>query len=129
MNSALTRYSSNDKTGRIAVSTTARPSCAPTCPLAGDGGCYAEAGYYTRLHWDAVSAGLRGLSEIDFIAAVTKLRIGSLFRHNVGGDLWHVAGVIRADLLRKLADSKSNLKAAWTYTHHIRSGANLAAIR
>ena len=129
MNSALTRYSSNDKTGRIAVSTTARPSCAPTCPLAGDGGCYAEAGYYTRLHWDAVSAGLRGLSEIDFIAAVTKLRIGSLFRHNVGGDLWHVAGVIRADLLRKLADSTSHLKAAWTYTHHIRSAANLAAIR
>jgi hypothetical protein len=129
MNSALTRYSSNDKTGRIAVSTTARPSCSPTCPLAGDGGCYAEAGYYTRLHWDAITAGLRGVTALDFIDAVAKLKPGSKFRHNVAGDLWHEAGVIRGDLLRKLADATAHLQSAWTYTHHLRSAANLAAIR
>jgi hypothetical protein len=129
MNSALTCYSSNGKTGRIAVSTTARPSCSPTCPLAGDGGCYAEAGYYTRLHWDAITAGLRGVAALDFIAAVAKLKPGSKFRHNVAGDLWHEAGVIRGDLLRKLADATAHLQAAWTYTHHLRSAANVAAIR
>jgi len=129
MNSALTTKSSNDKTGPIAVSTTARTSCPATCPLAGEGGCYAEAGYYTRMHWDAVTAGTRGLSVLEFISAVAKLRPGSKFRHNVAGDLWHESGAIRADLLRKLADATANLKAAWTYTHHLRTSANLAAIR
>jgi hypothetical protein len=61
MNTALTLKSSNDKTGPIPVSTTSRVSCPATCPLAGDGGCYADAGYYTRMHWDAVTAGTRGL--------------------------------------------------------------------
>jgi len=130
-NSALTLKSSNDKTGPITVSTSARPSCPPTCPLAGDGGCYAEAGYYTRLHWDAVTAGTRGLPVLEFIAAVAKLKPGSKFRHNVAGDLWHEGGAIRADLVRKLADAirAANLKAAWTYTHHLRTRSNLAAIR
>jgi hypothetical protein len=129
MHSALTVRSSNDKTGPIAVSTTARPSCPPTCPLAGDGGCYADAGYRTRDHWDRVTAGTRGLPEADFIAAVSRLRPGSKFRHNVAGDLWHTAGVIHADLLRRLADATRHLAAAWTYTHHLRLPANLAAIR
>jgi hypothetical protein len=129
VNSALTIKSSNEKTGPIAVSTTSRVSCSPTCPLAGDGGCYAEAGYYTRLHWDAVTAGTRGLPPLEFIAAVFKLKSSSLFRHDVAGDLWHEGGAIRADLLRKLADATTHLKAAWTYTHHLRTSGNLAAIR
>ena len=129
MNAALTDHSTNLKTGDIAVSTTARDSCPTTCPLAGDGGCYADAGYFTRLHWDAVTAGTRGLPEVDFIAAVRKLKPGSKFRHNVAGDLWHVGGAIRGDLLRMLADATAHLQAAWTYTHHLRTGANLAAIR
>lgn len=129
MNTALTLRSSNDKTGPIAVSTTARPSCPSTCPLAGPAGCYAEAGYYTRMHWDAVTAGTRGQAPGDFIAALRRIRPGSRFRHNVAGDLWHEAGRIRADLLRRLAEATRHLGAAWTYTHHLRTPANLAAIR
>ena len=128
MNTALTLKSSNDKTGPIPVSTTSRVSCPSTCPLAGDGGCYAEAGYYTRMHWDAVTAGTRGLPVADFIAAVARIKPGSRFRHNVAGDLWHEAGVIRGDLLRKLADAAKGL-TGWTYTHHLRTAANVAAIR
>ena len=105
MNTALTLKSSNAKTGPIPVSTTSRTSCAPGCPFLGDMGCYADAGYYTRMHWDAVTAGKRGLPELEFIAAVRDLKPGSRFRHNVAGDLWHDAGVIRGDLLRKLADA------------------------
>lgn len=129
MNTALTLKSKNDKTGEIPVSTTARGSCPETCPLIGEGGCYNEAGYYTRMHWDAITAGARGLSELEFIAAVSRLKAGSLFRHNVGGDLWHVGGVIKADLLKKLAAATSHLKAAWTYTHHLRNSANLRAVK
>ena len=129
MHTALTVRSSNDKTGPIAVSTTARPSCPSTCPLAGPDGCYAEAGYRTRDHWDRVTAGTRGAPAAEFVAQVAKLRPGSRFRHNVAGDLWHQAGRIRADLLRKLADATRHLGAAWTYTHHLRTAPNLAAIR
>ena len=129
MNTALTLSSSNDKTGDIAVSTTSRASCPSTCPLAGPNGCYAEAGYYTRMHWDKVTAGDRGLPEHEFILAVSRIKPGSKFRHNVAGDLWHEAGRINGKLLRKLADATRHLAAAWTYTHHLRSSANLAAIR
>lgn len=129
VNSALTLKSSNKKTGEIVVSTTSRSSCPTTCPLIGENGCYNEAGFHTRLHWDYITAGKRGLPELQFIAAVSKLKAGSLFRHNIGGDLWHQGGEIRSDLLQKLAAATRHLKAAWTYTHHLRSKPNLRAIK
>jgi hypothetical protein len=129
MNSALTVSSSNDKTGKIAVSTTSRAGCPDTCPLAGIDGCYAEAGYYTRDHWDKVTKGERGLPEVDFINEVSRLKAGSKFRHNVAGDLWHQLGKIDRDLLLSLANATRHLKAAWTYTHHLRTRENVAAIR
>jgi hypothetical protein len=128
MNSALTDHSSNGKTGDVAVSTTSRASCPTTCGLAGEGGCYAEAGYYTRMHWDKVTAGLRGVPALAFIAQVAKLPAGRRFRHNVAGDLWHTFGIIDGELLRSLARAIAHLKA-WTYTHHLRTAENLAAIR
>jgi hypothetical protein len=129
INSALTLKSSNKKTGEIVVSTTSRSSCPTTCPLIGENGCYNEAGFHTRLHWDYITAGKRGLPELQFIEAVSKLKAGSLFRHNIGGDLWHQGGEIRSDLLQKLAAATRHLKAAWTYTHHLRSKPNLRAIK
>jgi len=129
INSALTLESSNKKTGEIVVSTTSRSSCPTTCPLIGENGCYNEAGFHTRLHWDYITAGKRGLPELQFIEAVSKLKAGSLFRHNIGGDLWHQGGEIRSDLLQKLAAATRHLKAAWTYTHHLRSKPNLRAVK
>jgi hypothetical protein len=129
MNTALTLESSNGKTGSISVSTTARESCPDTCPLAGPNGCYAEAGYYTRIHWDAVTAGVRGLLPDAFIAAVRKLPTWRVLRHNVAGDLWHTDGVIDAGLLAGLASAAGRLRAAWTYTHHVLTKHNATAIR
>jgi hypothetical protein len=130
MNSALTLESSNGKTGPIAVSTTSRTSCAPGCPLSGVNGCYAEAGYYTRMHWDAVTAGTRGQGPVDFINRVATLPVGSLFRHNVAGDLWPGVrpNLIDGVRLTMLAEASRHL-TAWTYTHHERNLENLAAIR
>ena len=130
MNSALTLRSSNDKTGPITVSTTSRLSCAPGCAFADKNGCYADAGYYTRMHWDAVTAGTRGVPPVDFINQVSALPAGRLFRHNVAGDLWpgvqpHLIDGVR---LTMLADASKHL-TAWTYTHHARNLENLAAIR
>lgn len=128
MNSSLTCPSENSKTGGIAVSTTSRESCPSTCKLAGkEGGCYAEAGYYTRMHWDAVTAGTHGLEPVLFIEKVKKLPRFQLFRHNIAGDLWHepdAVDIIHQGYLYKLANASSHLSAAWTYTHHNLDGIN-----
>lgn len=131
MFTALTKKSTNKKTGPIAVSTTARQSCSPSCAFHPDngGGCYAEAGYYTRLHWDAITAGKRGEPAEEFISSVSKLPRSSMFRHNVAGDLWHENGTIDQHKVWALADACNGLQAAWTYTHHLRSAVNLLAIR
>jgi hypothetical protein len=122
---ALTVPSSNGKTGPIAVSTTSRDSCADGCPLKGDDGCYAEAGYYTRLHWDQVTAGKRGVPPEEFIKQVSKLPANQMFRHDVAGDLWknpENSKQIYFPYLEKLAKASSHLYAAWTYTHHTLDG-------
>lgn len=119
--SALTLSSSNKKTGSIAVSTTSRNSCPDSCSLQGDQGCYADAGYHTRLHWDAVTEGKKGLPPEQFIRQVYNLPGNEMFRHNIAGDLWHnpvATRIIDVDLLLKLAKASSHLYAAWTYTHH-----------
>jgi hypothetical protein len=123
--SALTVPSSNSKTGAIAVSTTSRDSCADGCPLKGDDGCYAEAGYYTRMHWDHVTSGKRGVPPLEFIMQVSKLPANEMFRHDIAGDLWkhpENSKQIYFPYLEKLAKASSHLYAAWTYTHHTLDG-------
>ena len=118
----LTKKSSNVKTGPIAVSTTSRDSCSPSCPLFGSG-CYAESGPL-RLHWDAVSEGSwrdkpRGTDIESFVASLKSLPEGSCFRHNQAGDLPHVNGLINAHALELITDAcKERKLIAWTYTHH-----------
>lgn len=133
---ALTVDSANKKTGDIAVSTTSRNSCAPGCPFLGEGGCYAEAGYHTRMYWDKVSEGKKGVGPLAFIKSVYNLPGNELFRHNVAGDLWTALPnrkLIDVNLLTKLAKASSHLYAAWTYTHHELDGEigkqNRAAIK
>lgn len=118
----LTKKSSNAKTGPIAVSTTSRNSCSPSCPLFGNG-CYAETGPL-RLHWDAVSDGPwrdkpRGIDIQSFINELKTLPEGSCFRHNQAGDLPHTNGVINYHVLKLITKAVSERKLkAWTYTHH-----------
>jgi hypothetical protein len=64
---SLSFPSDNGKTGPIAVSSTSRHTCPSSCPLAGDQGCYAEAGFHTRLHWDRLSRGESGFLAAAFI--------------------------------------------------------------
>ena len=93
--------------------------------------CYADAGYYTRMHWDKVTDGSRGTDWDQFLSKVRGLPNATRFRHNVAGDLWTTAKSKRIDLtkLRGLAKSSKHLDARWTYTHHPRTPANLHAVR
>jgi hypothetical protein len=129
---ALSFPSGNAKTGPIAVSSTSRLTCPSSCPLAGDQGCYAEAGYRTRLHWDRLSAGATGVPAGVFIAQVRDLPAGTLFRHCVAGDQWpDPADPLRIDqaLLLQLARACRHLRAAWSFTHFPMKPANQATIR
>lgn len=76
---ALSFPSGNAKTGPIAVSSTSRLTCPSSCSLAGEQGCYAEAGFRTRLHWDRLSAGRLGSTASAFIQPVAALPAGVMF--------------------------------------------------
>ena len=124
----LTRVSSNQKTGPIPVSTSSRATCPPTCPFLKNG-CYADAGYYTRLHWDAVTRGDRGVSFAEFLQQIRSLPTGQLWRHSVAGDLAHTAGKISRRYIRALVAANRG-RRGFTYTHHDPSkGENASLIR
>ena len=125
--SALTEVSRNSKTGPIAVSSSGWSTCPPTCGARDI--CYAMKGYHTRLHGDAITREERGVTPDRFIKQVAALRPGTLFRHNVGGDLWHTRGRINRLLLKNLTAAVQHLAAAWTYTHHVPDSFNQYALR
>jgi len=129
---SLSFPSGNAKTGPIAVSSTSRRTCPSSCSLAGDQGCYAEAGFHTRLHWDRLSSGATGISPAALIKQVLALPAGVLFRHCVAGDQWpDPADPLRIDqaLLLQLARATRHLRAAWSFTHYPMSPENQAALR
>lgn len=129
MNYQLVRVSSNKKVGAIPVSNSHRGTCPPSCPLSGAGGCYAEAGYYTRMNWDKLDKGERGDNWEQFVHSVSKLPRKQLWRHNVSGDLPASAPdkIDREALDALVAANKG--KHGFTYTHYPTTKQNMAAIR
>lgn len=119
--------SSNAKIGAIPCSVTERASCPPACPLIGEGGCYADAGFHTRLNWDKVSNGERGIDWKDFLQKVESMPDGTLWRHNVAGDLPGENNQLDALKLRQLAMVNAG-KRGFTYTHYPDTEENLQAI-
>jgi hypothetical protein len=125
-NTALTMVSSNEKTGPIPVSTSARETCPTTCPFY-NSGCYAKGGPQA-IHWRKVTKGERGQAWNAFIASIRRIQRGQLWRHNVSGDLRHTAGEINRTELQQLARANRGRKG-FTYTHHVLNGHNVAALR
>lgn len=109
--------SSNAKTGPIPTTTTSRETCPESCPLRGDGGCYAEAGYYTRLNWDKVTNRERGSDWRALCDQVAALPDGQVWRHNVAGDLPHNRQRIDKRALGALTKANAG-RRGFTYTHH-----------
>lgn len=123
----LSAKSSNAKTGPMAVSTSAKSTCSPSCPFLNNG-CYAQSGPL-NLHWLKVSNGERGDNFNVFLFKLKSLPCGSAFRHNQAGDLPHTAGKISRAFIKKMAENTSHLRA-YTYTHHdITKGENLSLLR
>lgn len=124
---ALTRVSSNRKTGPIPVSTTSSESCPSTCPLR-NAGCYAAVGY-TSIQWSKVDSGERGKDWKGFVSEVRKLPRGQVWRHNVAGDLPHTNGKINPEDLTELVAANRG-RRGFTFTHHLpKLGDNAQLIR
>ena len=114
MQTALTRISSNVKTGPIPVSTSSKATCPDACPFKA-GGCYAKGGPL-NIHWEKVTIGERGVSFDDFCGAVSKLPKGQLWRHLQAGDLDGENNFINPESLEKLTKANKGRKG-FCYTH------------
>jgi len=126
MQTHFTIKSSNAKTGPIPTSISPEKTCPKACPFKNNG-CYAELGPLSW-HWKHVSSGARGSSFKDFLASVTALPAGQLWRHNVAGDLAGTRdGIDRRKLDRLVAANKG--KRGFTYTHKPMTASNLKAVR
>lgn len=123
----LVKRSSNKKVGPIPVTNSPRATCPASCPFKGEG-CYAEAGFHTRLNWDKLDAGERGVPWSDFVLQISKLGDGQLWRHNVAGDLPGDGDTIDATAMYLLLDANRG-KRGFTYTHYPLSDDNVALIR
>ena len=116
MNTQFVKKSSNSKVGPIPVTISSRDTCPPSCPFIKNG-CYADAGYYTKLNWNKVTNGERGSDWPDFLASIAKLPDGQLWRHNVSGDLRGSEDKINPHELRELVAANEG-KRGFTYTHY-----------
>jgi hypothetical protein len=112
------KKSSNGKIGTMPCTTSPRSTCPPACPLSGDkGACYAEAGFFTRMNWDKVDKGDRGAPFTSLLESIGKLKEGTVWRHNVAGDLQGSANVIDTGALAQLTEANRGRKG-FTYTHY-----------
>lgn len=114
MNVSLVLRSSNEKTGKIPVSTTDAGTCPDTCPLK-NAGCYAKTGR-TRVQWDKVTRGEAGGPWKAFLRQVATLPEGQLWRHNQAGDLPGQNVTIDVIALAALVEANRG-RRGFTYTH------------
>jgi hypothetical protein len=123
----LAKRSKNSKTGPIPVSTTSADTCPQACPLKDGGGCYAEANFYLRQHWNKVTRGDRGSGWGDFCEDIAALPDGQLWRHNQAGDLPGEGNRINTTELGQLVAANKG-KRGFTYTHKPMTSDNRIAV-
>lgn len=113
----LSRKSGNKKLGGIASSTSSWDTCSSSCGMFKD--CYAKKGPQSW-HAAKLSRGERGTDWDSFCAAVESLKFGTMFRHNVSGDLpVSPQGLILTMELDQLQCAAVNAGLMfYTYTHH-----------
>ena len=126
MRMTFVRVSENRKTGPIPVSMSPRATCPSSCPLRSSG-CYADHGPL-GWHWDRLSSGETGISWSDFLSEVRRLPKGTLWRHNVAGDLPGYGDKVDTTRLAELVEANRG-KSGFTYTHKAPTPKNLDVIR
>lgn len=107
------RVSRNRKTGPLPVTYSSRATCPASC-VHYRSTCYAEGGP-TRLAWNRAENGLR-LAEL--CAQIRTIPQGSLWRHNVAGDLPGDNESLDRDSLAMLVRANRG-RRGFTYTHKL----------
>jgi hypothetical protein len=110
----FTAVSGNSKTGPIPTTMSKQETCPDSCALKNNG-CYAKNGP-TRLHWDRLDRGDTGIAWDKFIGEVKRIWKGSLWRHNVAGDLAGEGDQIDVAKLRQLTAANRG-KKGFSYSH------------
>ena len=100
-------------------------SCPTTCPLMGKG-CYAELGP-TNWVWRKVATNKKSTDWQGFCQKVKRLPKGTMWRHNVAGDLPNYTGTIDKIAVRALVQANTG-KNGFTYTHHALTETNLLTL-
>ena len=122
----FTRKSQNAKTGPIPTTVTSAVTCPSACPLQA-AGCYAAHGH-VAMHWRAVTSGKRGGSLEALCDSIAALPEGTLWRHNVAGDLPGEGDTIdKAGMLALISANEG--RKGFTYTHKPAHGLNADLIR
>mgnify|MGYP003123027600 FL=1 len=113
----LSRKSKNKKLNGIASSTSSWDTCSSSCGMFKE--CYAKHGPQSW-HAKRVTSGERGTDWDSFCAAVESLKFGTMFRHNVSGDLpVSPQGLVLTEKLDQLQCAVVNAGLRfYTYTHH-----------
>jgi hypothetical protein len=142
----ITEKSANRITGPIMVTTSPRFTCPQICTFKKNGRgalagiCYAEHGALGGYVWtlldrteagQSVMNGVRVYGLEELLYAVRSLPPGSLWRHNVAGDLASNDQVtIDRGALRALVDANIG-RRGWTFTHYdvLENAANRTAIK
>lgn len=122
---SFVRVSRNRKTGPIPVTTTDARTCPPSCGLFAE--CYAKAGH-VAIHWRKLAKIGAGISFADLLRQIRALPGGTLWRHNVAGDLPGAGESLDIGALARLARANRG-RRGFTYTHKPATPENVAAIR
>ena len=121
----FTAKSQNVKTGPIPTTVTSAATCPDACPLKAKG-CYAQGGPLA-IHWRAVTQGKRGGSLQALCDNIAALPEGTLWRHNVAGDLPGEGDTIHRQDMVSLIEANIGRKG-FTYTHKPPSRADNATL-
>jgi hypothetical protein len=129
----LTMKSSNVKTGPIPVSISSKYTCPIDCAFYwkqvddDQGGCYGANGHL-NIHWNAVTAGTRGVEFDVFCKQVESLPAKQLWRYGVAGDLPGLQNQIDEYQLKKLVRANDN-RDCIAYSHKYNSKANMVLLK
>lgn len=122
------KKSGNAKIGSMACTNSTKKTCPPACPLRWKG-CYAEAGFHTRLNWDKLTAGERGGTWEELMAHIAAIPSGEIWRHNVSGDLPPIAENEISNCAVNDLITANRGKRGFTYTHYPMDRTNARIVR
>lgn len=123
----VTPDSGNRKTGNIAVTTSGRETCPPTCPFMGK--CYPNAGNL-NLHWTKVSKGERGDTFPVFLGKLRALPPRKRVRGQQAGDMpGDGVHLDEAACVAYVQAATSRRKEFFTYTHYPLNDHNIRVLQ